>query len=189
MLATIGNSVGGLTVSEIAAGTLVLDSEGIGSNNNNTTIPTSAAVKALVDSSTANNQPLQANAKTTVTTGDFVGFFRSDSADANTFGVHALASGFTQEVLGMVSNDSDVTSGNPISVFKEGQIVEIANLGLNAEDKGKRLYLNGNTSGNQTLTLAAPSTGSVVQVGILIDQTNVGGMNKMFLKIEHIMDN
>ena len=39
----------GITTSEIAAATLVLDSEGIGANNNNTTIPTSAAVKAYAD--------------------------------------------------------------------------------------------------------------------------------------------
>ena len=38
-----------LTTSHIAAGTLVLESEGIGSNDNDTTIPTSAAVKDYVD--------------------------------------------------------------------------------------------------------------------------------------------
>ena len=38
-----------ITTSQIAAGTLVLDSEGIASNDNNTTLPTSAAVKDYVD--------------------------------------------------------------------------------------------------------------------------------------------
>jgi hypothetical protein len=42
--------VGGLTTTEIAAATLVTSAEGIGSNNNDTTIPTSAAVKAYADS-------------------------------------------------------------------------------------------------------------------------------------------
>ena len=42
-----------ITTSEIAAGTLVLDSETITSNDNNTTIPTSAAVKNYVDAETA----------------------------------------------------------------------------------------------------------------------------------------
>lgn len=40
----------GLTTSGIAAATLVTASEGISSNNNDTTIPTSAAVKAYADS-------------------------------------------------------------------------------------------------------------------------------------------
>ena len=39
-----------ITTAEVAAATLVVASEGIGSNNNDTTIPTSAAVKAYADS-------------------------------------------------------------------------------------------------------------------------------------------
>lgn len=42
-------NVSGLTTSEIAAATLVIESEGIGSNDNDTTLPTSAAVKDYVD--------------------------------------------------------------------------------------------------------------------------------------------
>ena len=42
-----------ITTSEVAAGTLVTDSETITSNDNNTTIPTSAAVKNYVDAETA----------------------------------------------------------------------------------------------------------------------------------------
>lgn len=38
-----------ISTSEVAAGTLVTESEGIGSNDNDTTIPTSAAVKDYVD--------------------------------------------------------------------------------------------------------------------------------------------
>tara|TARA_R100001440_G_scaffold56477_1_gene76257 strand:- start:2258 stop:3322 length:1065 start_codon:yes stop_codon:yes gene_type:complete len=46
-------TVGGLTTSEIAAGSLVTESETITSNDNDTTIPTSAAVKNYADSETA----------------------------------------------------------------------------------------------------------------------------------------
>ena len=46
-------NVGGLTTSEIAAGSLVTESETITSNDNDTTIPTSAAVKNYADSETA----------------------------------------------------------------------------------------------------------------------------------------
>ena len=41
------------TTAEVAAATLVVASEGIGSNNNDTTIPTSAAVKDFVDTTIA----------------------------------------------------------------------------------------------------------------------------------------
>ena len=46
-------TVGGLTTSEIAAGSLVTESETIASNDNDTTLPTSAAVKDYADAGTA----------------------------------------------------------------------------------------------------------------------------------------
>ena len=45
-----GNSISNIEVADFAAAAIVLESEGIGSNDNDTTIPTSAAVKAYVDS-------------------------------------------------------------------------------------------------------------------------------------------
>ena len=42
-----------ISSSEIAAGTLVTEAEGIGSNDNDTTVPTSAAVKDYVDTNAA----------------------------------------------------------------------------------------------------------------------------------------
>jgi len=45
-----GNSISNIETADMAAGTLVTAAEGIGSNDNDTTIPTSAAVKAYADS-------------------------------------------------------------------------------------------------------------------------------------------
>ena len=45
-----GNSITNLEVADFAASAVVVSGEGIGSNNNDTTIPTSAAVKAYADS-------------------------------------------------------------------------------------------------------------------------------------------
>jgi len=50
-----------ITTSEIAAATLVTASETIGSNNNDTTIPTSAAVKAYADGAASFNEDGYAN--------------------------------------------------------------------------------------------------------------------------------
>ena len=44
-----GGSASNLTTSSLSAATLVIESEGIGSNDNDTTLPTSAAVKDYVD--------------------------------------------------------------------------------------------------------------------------------------------
>lgn len=46
---TIGGGVSGLTLSNFNAATIVTEAEGIGSNDNDTTFPTSAAVKDYVD--------------------------------------------------------------------------------------------------------------------------------------------
>ena len=45
-----GNSISNIEVADFAAAAIVLESEGIGSNDNDTSIPTSAAVKDYVDS-------------------------------------------------------------------------------------------------------------------------------------------
>ena len=45
-----GNSISNIEVADFAAAAIVTAAEGIGSNNNDTTIPTSAAVKAYADS-------------------------------------------------------------------------------------------------------------------------------------------
>ena len=45
-----GNSISNIEVADFAAASIVTAGEGIGSNNNDTTIPTSAAVKAYADS-------------------------------------------------------------------------------------------------------------------------------------------
>ena len=49
-----GNNISNIDIGNMTAAVIVTESEGISSNDNDTTIPTSAAVKDLVDNSTAN---------------------------------------------------------------------------------------------------------------------------------------
>jgi len=49
-----GNSLSNVEVADFAAASIVTEAEGISSNDNDTTLPTSAAVKDLVDTATAN---------------------------------------------------------------------------------------------------------------------------------------
>ena len=48
-----GNSISNIEVADLAAAAVVIESEGIGSNDNDTTLPTSAAVKDYVDTQVA----------------------------------------------------------------------------------------------------------------------------------------
>ena len=79
-------NVGGLTTSEIAAGSLVTESETITSNDNDTTIPTSAAVKNYVDEETATltNKTLKDYAETDQAVTSSSGVIAIDLANGNT---------------------------------------------------------------------------------------------------------
>ena len=75
-----------ISTGEIAAGTLVIESEGIGSNDNDTTIPTSAAVKDYTDTVAAANEThinnlatLSGLAKDSTHLGTFTGSTITDS--------------------------------------------------------------------------------------------------------------
>lgn len=178
-----GNSISNLAVDNFAAAAIVVQSEGIGANNNDTTLPTTAAVKAFVDSATAAEIELNVNAASAITLGEFVGFFTSGS----TFGLHPLESGFTAEVVGMAAGN--INANSPVSVLKEGIVTQIDDVTgvTGASDRGSRVYLLGDSGTGQSLTLTPPTSGAVVQVGILLDHTSTA--MKMLLKIQHIMDN
>jgi len=102
-----------ISTSEIAAGTLVIESEGIGSNDNDTTVPTSAAVKDYVDAQVAGGGGSSA---TVATISD-----ATDAAHFLTF-VDANNGSATQEAIktdaGITYNPSSnlLTVGGEISV-------------------------------------------------------------------------
>jgi len=79
-------NVSGISTSEIAAGTLVTESETITSNDNDTTIPTSAAVKDYADNAAATltNKVLQDYAETDVVLTSSSGEVSIDLANGNT---------------------------------------------------------------------------------------------------------
>src|SRR6056300_1450803 len=62
------NTVSNIEVDNLKASAIVLESEGIGSNDNDTTIPTSAAVKDYVDTTVANSDTLAELTDTNITT-------------------------------------------------------------------------------------------------------------------------
>ena len=61
-----GGSASNLTTSSLSAATLVTESEGIGSNDNDTTLPTSAAVKDYVDAQVATEDTITELNDTTI---------------------------------------------------------------------------------------------------------------------------
>jgi len=109
-----------ITTSEIAANTLVTESEGIGSNDNDTTIPTSAAVKDYVDNNTpASTVDISGDTGTaSVSTGSTFAFTGTDpvviaaSGAGVTFSISdAAADGSTKGIAAFDTDDFDASSG------------------------------------------------------------------------------
>ena len=101
-----------VTTAQVAAGTLVVASEGIGSNNNDTTIPTSAAVKAYADSvggSTITVQDEGSALSTGATTLNFVGAGVTASGNAATKTI-TIAGGGASNLNGL--SDATVSSAD-----------------------------------------------------------------------------
>lgn len=104
----VGSSV---AIGEIEAATLVIESEGISSNDNDTTIPTSAAVKDYVDTTvpaasdtTAGKVELATAAETTTGT-DTARAITPDGLAASNYGKRVI-------VVQIVESDTAVTTGN-----------------------------------------------------------------------------
>ena len=115
-----GNSITNLEVGDFAAASVVTQSEGIGSNNNDTTIPTSGAVKAYADSVGGGSITVQeegSSLSTAATTLNFVGA-----------GVTATGSGATKTITvgsGVSTlqtlTDTAISSARSIYYYMMGQ--------------------------------------------------------------------
>ena len=100
-----GNSISNLEVADFAASAIVLESEGIGSNDNDTTLPTSAAVKDYVDTQiTAEDLDFQADSggalsidldSETLTFTGGTGIDTSGSGNAVTFAIDSTVATLT----------------------------------------------------------------------------------------------
>ena len=134
---TLDNGI--LTVAKFAASAIVTEAEGMSSNDNDTTIPTSAAVKDYVDTQVATVDTLPevlANGNTTggtdiaVSTGDDITF--ADSSKA-LFG-----------------------AGSDLQIYHDGSfsyIKELGTGGLYLDTNGDGIYLRG-TTGNENMVRA-----------------------------------
>ena len=99
-----GNSLTNVEVADFASSAIVIESEGIGSNDNDTTLPTSAAVKDYVDSATGTGTALSLSK----VTGTFYNMGSASSATTYTF-TGAIAGGWAQALIN-AATEPTVTS-------------------------------------------------------------------------------
>ena len=152
-----GNSLSNVEVADLAASAVVLESEGIGSNDNDTTLPTSAAVKDFVDTS------ISAIDLTLSTAGD------SGSGSVATSQTLTVA-GTANEIETSVSSQT-VTIGlpNTVNITTQLDVPTVEATNLKARDGTAAITISDSTGAvalSQNLTVAGNLivNGSTTQV-------------------------
>ena len=148
-----GNSITNLEVADFAAASVVTQGEGIGSNNNDTTIPTSAAVKAYADSVGGGSITVQeegSSLSTAATTLNFVGAGVTATGNSSTKTI-TIGAGVST-LAGM--SDTSISSANA------GQI--LLHDGSDSFDN-KDVKVN-NVTLDQTTALAIPMGAAVYTI-------------------------
>ena len=157
-----------VTIGKIADAALVIESEGIGSNDNDTTLPTSAAVKDYVDTQVAGKDALSELSGDTddVTEGSTNLYFTNARADARI--TNAL-----KDEDNMASNSAThIPSQQSVKAYVDAQTTDETAEGstnLYYTDARVGTYISGNRNyGNITTTgyLAGPSTFTIDPAGV-----------------------
>jgi hypothetical protein len=155
-----GNSISNLEVADFAAASIVTAAEGIGSNNNDTTIPTSAAVKAYADSVGGSTGDLSISGSTISAPSNAALTLTTSGA-----GTVTASGGFT--VTGGDTNTADLVVGGNLSVNF------ISSDDSTAVTVGDSLNVSGTFSANTIDTnVISSNDSSAIQIN---DSVNVSG--------------
>ena len=155
-----GNSISNIDVADFKAAAIVIESEGIGSNDNDSTLPTSAAVKNYVDSASTSGNAATATALATARNIGGVSF--DGTANINLPGVNTAGN---QDTTGTATNASHVLVTDNESTNEENLITFVENATSSTGNVG--LEMDGNltynpSSGTLTSTaFAGALTGNV----------------------------
>jgi len=189
-----GNSLSNVEVADLAAGAVVLEGEGIGSNDNDTTLPTSAAVKDFVDTETANvasdsmtltNKTFDANGTgNSISNIDFADFTSGVVLDEDNMASDSATNLATQQSIKayvdsqVTGADLDFTADDSTtnSIDLDSEVLQFSgDTGINTSATGNTVSIAidstvATLTGSQTLTnktLTTPVIASISNTGTL----------------------
>jgi len=175
------NTVSNIEVDNFKASAIVLESEGIGSNDNDTTLPTSAAVKDYVDTQiTAEDLDFQADTggalsidldSESLTFTGGTGIDTSGSGNTVTFAIDSTVATLTgSQTLTNKSIDSDNNTITNIANadIKSAAAIDAAKIHDGTVSNTEFGYLNGVTSAIQTQLDAKAGNGFAVAMAIAL---------------------
>jgi hypothetical protein len=139
------NTVSNIEVDNFKASAIVIESEGISSNDNDTTLPTSAAVKDYVDTTVANSDTLAELNDTDISSPSGGDFLIYDGT--NSFDNVAISGDIGITSLGVASISSGVIVNDDINASAAIDATKIHDGTISNTEFG---YLNGVTSGIQS---------------------------------------
>jgi Fe-S cluster assembly iron-binding protein IscA len=172
-----------VTIDKIADAALVTETEGISSNDNDTTIPTSAAVKDYVDTQDATKEDTITGAATTITSSDLTA---SKALVSNASGKVA-ASTVTDTELGYVSGVTSSIQDQFDNLTDNNTTYTIAAAdGDNADEE--KIVLTGSDASTDEVVLEAGTGLSIARSGDKITFTNTVTDTDTVLTSEQVED-
>ena len=172
-----------VTIDKIADAALVTESEGISSNDNDTTIPTSAAVKDYVDTQDATKEDTITGAATTITDTDLTA---SKALISNASGKVA-ASAVTDTELGYVSGVTSSIQDQFDNLTDNNTTYTVSAAdGDNADEE--KIVLTGSDATTDTIVLEAGTGLSIARTGDKITFTNTVTDTDTVLTTEQVED-
>ena len=172
-----------VTIDKIADAALVTETEGISSNDNDTTIPTSAAVKDYVDTQDATKEDTITGAATTITSSDLTA---SKALVSNASGKVA-ASTVTDTELGYVSGVTSSIQDQFDNLTDNNTTYTIAAAdGDNADEE--KIVLTGSDASTDEVVLEAGTGLSIARSGDKITFTNTVTDTDTVLTAEQVED-
>lgn len=167
-----GNSISNIDVADFKAAAIVTESEGIGSNDNDTTLPTSAAVKDYVDNNAAGStvivQDEGSALSTAATTLNFTGA-----------GVTASGTGATKTVNIPGGSDGVTVQDEGSALSTTGTTLNFTGAGVTASGTGstKTINIPGGSSTATNITITANnSTNETVYLTFVDGATGTQGL-------------